>query len=111
MTNQELFMLFMAVGFDNGLRRKVSASLSNAARFEYLTETQISLIKAVGLAEAESAEALIEEDSIYTISEEYAAGGLFLVAQAFATTKNFPDWMRAKLTEMSKANASGVENE
>jgi hypothetical protein len=108
LTNTELFILFMCVGFDQGVRRKITGRVSDAARFEYITEMQMSLIKSVGLAEAESADLLLEEDELLTIPEEYAAGGLMLLASAYDSESNFSSWLKTKLVEYTKLTPASL---
>lgn len=101
-SSTELFLLFMTIGYEAGLRRSVNVRSSDAARFEYINGTQMSLIKSVGLAEAETAEFLLEEDDVFDVAEEYAAGGLWILAQEFDSQRHFADWLKIKLLEFSK---------
>jgi hypothetical protein len=110
-SNTELFMLFMTIGFDAGVRREVRTSKSDAARLEYITESQKAMIKAVGLSQADSAESLLAEDEIYNVSEEFAAGGLFILAKEYDTQPDFAKWLKLKLSKFTAGSSSANNSE
>lgn len=105
-TSTEIFMLCMAMGFAAGMKRDVPSRKTDGPRFSYIQPEQMALIKAVGLAEAEEAEALVDEDSIYDVAEQYASGGLMLLADAHKSNANFRDWLRSKLVDYSQITAA-----
>lgn len=111
LSNTELFVLFMTVGFDAGVRREVRTSKSDAARLEYITESQKAIIKAVGLSQADSAESLLAEDEIYKVSEEFAAGGLFILAKEYDAQPDFAKWLKLKLSKFSSGSSSMNDSE
>tara|TARA_B110000503_G_scaffold91449_1_gene138034 strand:- start:218 stop:664 length:447 start_codon:yes stop_codon:yes gene_type:complete len=111
LSNTELFVLFMTVGFEAGVRREVRTSKSDAARLEYITESQKAMIKAVGLSQADSAESLLDEDEIYKVSEEFAAGGLFILAKEYDNQPDFAKWLKLKLSNFSSGASSVSDSE
>lgn len=102
-SSTELFLIFMTIGFEAGVRREVRASKSDAARLEYISETQKAVIKSVGLSQVESAETLLEEDEIYKIAEEFAAGGLWILAKEYDSQPDFVKWLKVKLSSLASA--------
>jgi hypothetical protein len=45
---------------------------------------------------------LQDEDAVYDIVEQYAAGGLMILANEIAQQKDFGGWLSAKLYTQSK---------
>jgi hypothetical protein len=105
-SSTEIFMLCLAIGFASGVKRDVPVRKTDGPRLSFIQPEQMALIKAVGLAEAEEADALIDEDSIYDIAEQYASGGLMLLSDAYKTNPNYRDWLRSKLVDYSKIKAA-----
>lgn len=101
-TSTELFLLFLSFGYNSGVRIELVGRINDGPRLEYINETQMALIKAVGLAESESADVLLEEDQVFTVVEEIAAGGQMLIYQAMKSERGFQDWLRTKLAEFMR---------
>jgi len=104
-SSTEIFMLCLAFGFAAGVKREVPNRKTDGPRLSYIQPEQMALIKAVGLAEAETADALVDEDAIYDIAEQYASGGLMLLADAYKSNPNFRDWLRGKLVDYTQIKA------
>lgn len=101
-SSAELFLLCLALGFSTGTVRDVPPRKTDGPRIDYFQPEQMSLIKAVALAEADSAEILLDEDRVYDVAEQYASGGLMLLSKAREAEPNFKEWLRMKLLEYSK---------
>lgn len=101
-TSTELFLLFLSFGYSSGVRKELVGRINDGPRLEYINEMQMALIKAVGLAESDLAEVLLDEDATFTVAEEFAAGGQMLIYQAMKSERGFPDWVRTKLSEFIK---------
>lgn len=106
LSNTELFMLLMTFGLEAGVRRTVGSSKSDAARLEYITESQKALIKAVGLSQMDGAEYLLDEDEIYKVAEEFAAGGLWILAKEYDNQPDFVQWVKVRLSNFSSPKTS-----
>jgi hypothetical protein len=101
-SSTEIFMLCLAVGFASGVKRDVPNRKTDGPRLSFIQPEQMALIKAVGLSEADEADSLIDEDAIYDTAEQYASGGLMLLADAYKSNPNFRDWLRSKLVDYSQ---------
>ncbi len=102
-SNGELFFLCVAMGFATGTTRPVPARKSDSVRFEAISLESISMLKVVAISNSENPEELIDEDLLFDRIEEYAAGGLMLLADAVQKEKNFKGWLLNKLVVFSKA--------
>lgn len=99
-SSTELFLLFMSFGFRENYKRPKPASKSDGPRLEYIKDDQKALIKSIALAEADDSDLLLDEDALYDIAEEYAAGGLALLASA-REKPNFQAWLKSELLGMA----------
>ena len=105
-TSVEMFMLCLAIGFSSGTRRETPVRKTDGPRLSYFQADQMALIRAVALAESDSSEILVDEESIYDLAEQFAAGGLMLLANGHETNANFRDWLRSKLADYSRLEKS-----
>jgi hypothetical protein len=101
--NGELFLLCVAIGFSTDTKRPVPARKSDSVRMDALSVESLSMLKMVAISNSESPEDLLDEDMLYDRVEEYAAGGLMLLADAVQKEKNFSDWLRNKLLDFVQA--------
>ncbi len=76
--NKDAFLLSMTVGYKEQ-RRKPLKSKFGWARTSYFSEDERTLIKAIAVKEKGSLKVLAYPDEVYSIAEEYAAGGLALL--------------------------------
>jgi len=74
-SNKELFFLALSVGYFEGIRIELD-NKEGFVRTEYLTDKDISLISALAVIEEESLDVLLDKKKVYSIAEEYAAGGI-----------------------------------
>ena len=79
-TNLELFMFAMAFGFKSGNRVEEIVKSGTGPRVEYLSQDNEALMAAVQLATTIDTETLMDLDKRYTIAEQYAEGGIRLLA-------------------------------
>lgn len=73
--NKELFMMAMIFGFQEGNREELKKK-EGFFRTEYLTDEEMSIIKAIAVAEAGDLNVLLDKKKVFSIAEEYATGGI-----------------------------------
>lgn len=78
---KHIFMLALTICFVEGRRIKLESRKEELTRIEYLDEKEKSIIKAIAVAETGELNVLLDKKKIYSIAEEYAAGGIKLLAQ------------------------------
>lgn len=78
--NKELFMMAMVIGFRDGARRKFGTKKS-FVRTEYLNPRENSIIKAIAVAQEGNLEVLLNKRKVFSIAEEFAAGGIKLLRE------------------------------
>lgn len=76
--NKHVFMMAMLTGFRDGSKLKLDKKFG-FFRTEYLTPGELSIIKAIAIAETEDLDVLLDKKKVYSIAEEYAAGGIKLL--------------------------------
>lgn len=105
-TNADLFILCVAVGFSTGTERPVPPRKTDSARLDAVGFESLAMLKVVAMAKSDNTEDLMDEDLLFDRIESYAAGGLMLLADAVAKNKNFKDWLRGKLVDFIKESNS-----
>lgn len=101
-TNTELFMLCLAVGFEMNKTRPVPPKKSDAVRISYLKEPHLAIMKSVALTHSQDHMILMNEDQIYDVVEQYAAGGLEILAVEMKNQVNFQAYLVKFLHESLK---------
>jgi len=76
-----IFMLALTIGFVEACRLVLESSKEELTRIEYLNGKEKSIIKAIAVAETQDLNVLLNINKIYSIAEEYAAGGIKLLIQ------------------------------
>ncbi len=81
--NKHLFLLAMCIGYDSGSRIKISewGKKEGFVRLEYLNEDEKSIINALSIAEEGDLEVLFDMKNVYSVAEEYAAGGISILLE------------------------------
>lgn len=76
--NKHLFLLAMCIGYHSESRIKTSEwdKKEGYVRLEYLDEAEKSIINALAVAEEGNLEVLFDMKNVYSVAEEYAAGGI-----------------------------------
>ena len=110
-SNLNLFLLCLGIGFDAGVKRDVPPRKTDSARLEHIPDQQMALIKSVAIAETKGYLVLQDEDAVYDIAEQYAAGGLMILANEMNQQKDFGGWLSAKLYVQSKKAITKVKTE
>lgn len=78
--NKIVFMMAMITGFLKGGRMEIDRK-EGYIRTEYLNNKEKSLIKAIAVSETGGLEILADKRRLYSIAEEYAAGGIALLTK------------------------------
>jgi hypothetical protein len=91
MGNKELFFLCVAVGVKEKVTRPVPARKTDSARLEDLRPEDFALLKSFVVSQKKDADLLLEEDKLYDVIEEYAAGGLAFLASSYDRSPDFRD--------------------
>jgi len=78
--NKELFIAAMTLGFHENSKKDLSKK-EGFVRTEYLTDEEKSLIKAIAIAEEGNLNVLLDKKRVFSIAEEYAAGGIKLLKE------------------------------
>jgi hypothetical protein len=106
-SNADLFMLCLAVGFEMNKVREVPPKRSDAVRISYLKEPHLAIMKSVALSQTQDHMILMNEDKVYDIVEQFAAGGLEILAIQMKTQVNFETYLSKLLYEsIKKSNAT-----
>jgi hypothetical protein len=104
--NPETFMICLAVGFDSGVKRDVPPRKSDSMRVADLKKDQFAIMRAVALRETKDSNVLLNDDDVFDIAEQYAAGGLMLLAQKAKEGGDF----RLDLIRMFAAASTSAAN-
>ena len=109
-SNTDLFMLCLAVGFKLRKIRPIPARKSDAVRISYLKESHLALMKSVALTHTGNYMVLLSEDEVFDIVEQYAAGGLELLSVEMENANSdFSIYLLRLLLESSK-NVIGLKD-
>lgn len=73
--NKDLFIIAMITGYHEGSRIELDKK-DGFVRTEYFNEKEKSLIKAIAIEEEGNLEVLRNKEKIFSVAEEYAAGGI-----------------------------------
>jgi hypothetical protein len=98
-SNTDLFMLCLAVGFEMNKLRGVPPRKSDAVRISYLKEPHLAIMKSIALTQTQDHMVLLSEDKVYDIVEQFAAGGLEILSIQMKTQVNFETYLSKLLYE------------
>jgi hypothetical protein len=102
-SNSELFMLCLGVGFEEGHKNKVPARISDAIRLEAFKDSNLlGIMQSVALADSKDYNILMDEDAVFDIVEAYAAGGLETLSIQMQTQLDFLGWLTALLYKQAQ---------
>lgn len=77
--NKYIFMLAIAIGFRAKCRAILPKGKDDLIRTEYLSDLERSILKSIAVAEEGTLDVLLDKKKVYSIAEEYAAGGIQLL--------------------------------
>ena len=105
-TNLEIFMLCLGVGFSNGKKNAVPPRKSDVTNVKYIQEMDLANIRAIALDESKDPTILLREDDVYDIAEQYASGGLEILASEMGKQPDFQSWLTSRFWKALNANES-----
>ncbi|MCX6818521.1 MAG: hypothetical protein NT129_00795 [Candidatus Aenigmarchaeota archaeon] len=81
-TNKELFLLAMSLGIKKNNRIPYGSKHKDGwFLLKDLTNKEMSLFRAIAIAESSDLDILIDKSKVFLIAEEYANGGIHLLKQ------------------------------
>ena len=92
-TNKTVFMLCLAVGFEMKKTRPRPPRRSDAVVLSYFNDQDKALMSSVALATTQDHTILLDEDKVYDIIEEYAAGGLEILVTQMEADPDFVNYL------------------
>lgn len=100
---KDLFLLAMCIGYHSGSRINTSewGKKETYVRLEYLDEAEKSIINALSVAEEGNLEVLFDMKNVYSVAEEYAAGGINILLDMVLSGEygSFSKRLESKLLE------------
>jgi hypothetical protein len=94
-SNKELFLICMAVGFSAKNKVDVLQKSNTGVRMEYFKPEDNVLFTSLQIAEHDNPESLLQIEQLYDLAECYAAGGVGILYEALETNKNFDEWFQS----------------
>ena len=91
--NKTSFMLCLAVGFELKKTRPRPPRRSDAVVLSYLNDQDKALMSSIALAHSRDHTVLLDEDKVYDIIEEYAAGGLEVLVTQMEKGADFSNYL------------------
>ena len=78
--NKDVFIMAMVIGYSRGVKVELTRK-EGYVRFEYLKDRDKSIIKSIAVADRGTLDVLLDKKKVYSIAEEYAAGGIKLLVE------------------------------
>jgi hypothetical protein len=97
MNNLEVFMLCLAVGFNERKKNDVPKRTSDVAHVSTIKGADYATIRAVAVYETGSSEVLMDEDAVFDIAEQYASGGLEFLVDKMDSVGSVAEWLEQYL--------------
>jgi len=91
--NRDIFMLCLGVGFKMQRTRPRPPKNSDAVILKYYTDADRALMRSVALSHTKDHLVMLDEDKVYDIAEEYAAGGLEVLATEMSNQEDFVEYL------------------
>lgn len=86
---KDVFLLAAAVGYRKGLRRPIEDERQHVGFWHYLSEARdVPLLQCIAVAETQDVAVMGDRNAIVTIAEEYANGGIDLLAEMLHQDKD-----------------------
>lgn len=94
-SNKEIFMLGMAVGFSSKNKISDLKRSNTGVRIQYFQPDDNTLLAALQVHITDDPTALVLIEDLYDLAEQYAAGGIAILATALDTERNFNEWFQS----------------
>lgn len=95
--NRDQFLLAMCWGFRNGTRVEEFKRSATGFRLEYMKPQDEALLAAIQYSESGSLDAVVDLEARYMIAEQYAEGGILLLATMMDSTGDFNQTLAAEI--------------
>ena len=99
LTNKQAFFIAMGWGFRHGVKPQLEKRTGNGVRLEYLKGEDEALLVALQLAETQDPHALTDVEQRLDLAEQYAEGGLLLLAEMFDEPGSFSQSFAASIRQ------------
>lgn len=96
--NKDVFIMAMILGFNKNHRIPLDKK-EGFIRVEYLSTEEKSLIKAIAIHAEGGLKVLLDKQKVYSIAEEYAAGGMQYLKEAIFD-KQFGSYVKRLESEL-----------
>lgn len=101
--NRDQFLLAMCWGFRNSTRVEDFKRSNTGFRLEYMKPQDEALLAAIQYHESGSLEAVVDLEARYMIAEQYAEGGILLLAGMMDSAGNFTQALAGEIkSELDK---------
>jgi hypothetical protein len=101
-SNLELFMLCLGIGFEAKQKRQTPPRKTDAVRLADIKDKTIAIWQAIAVSDTGGPEVLLDEDQVYDIIEQYAAAGLMILSFEMKNQPDFAGWLSSKLYKHSE---------
>lgn len=101
-SNLDLFMLCLGIGFEAKQKRPTPPRKTDAVRLADIKEKTLAIWQAIAVSDTSNPEVLLDEDLVFDIIEEYAAGGLMILSIEMENRPDFAGWLSSKLYKQSE---------
>ena len=101
-SNLELFMLCLGIGFEAKQKRPTPPRKTDAVRLADIKEKTLAIWQAIAVSDTGSPEVLLDEDQVFDIIEQYAAAGLMILSVEMKNQPDFAGWLSSKLYKHSE---------
>lgn len=96
-SNLELFMLCLGIGFEAKQKGPTPPRKSDAVRLGDIKERTLAIWQAIAVADSGKPEILLDEDQVFDIIEQYVMGGLTILSFELRNQHDFASWLSSKL--------------
>lgn len=94
-SNKELFMIGIGVGYSAKNRLSDFKKSNTGVRIEYFKPEENTLFAALMVSATDDPGSLLKIEDLYDLAEQYAAGGIAILANALDTERNFNEWFQS----------------
>lgn len=101
-TYKDVFMLAACLGFQAGRRSKLPSGNKHDIRQSVFSESDLTLLKAIAIADTGDVQVLSQPGDILRIAEEYAHAGIYDLKAYLLEERGRPLWNLIDLLDIAK---------
>ncbi len=96
-SNKELFMIGLGVGFNSRNKLTNFKRSNTGVRIEYFERDSdaLTMLASLQVAVTNDANSLLQIEELYDLAEQYAGGGIAILANALETERDFNEWFQS----------------